>query len=101
MKVLTTPVIVCIQYFLYKITLPWSQISALVPICFGVILATVTSLDANYWGTFWGLSAGNFSIIISKFVAGPVLHSHYFAGYSRMYLCISNLGKNRNGKFEM
>ena len=25
-------------------------------------------------------TAGHFSIIISKFVAGPVLHSHYFAG---------------------
>ena len=25
---------------------------------------------------------GHFSILISKFVAGPVLHSHYFAGES-------------------
>ena len=27
-----------------------------------------------------GVVTGHFSILISKFVAGPVLHSHYFAG---------------------
>ena len=40
-------------------------------------------LDQIVWAGFlagWPGLPGHFSIIISKFVAGPVLHSHYFAG---------------------
>ena len=55
MKVMTTPCIVCLQYFLYDTTLPMNQLMALVPICVGVVLATVSSIDINFWGLFWGI----------------------------------------------
>jgi solute carrier family 35 protein E3 len=56
MKVMTTPCIVAIQYFAYNTSLPLMHGVALVPVCIGVILATVSSLDANFWGTVWGLA---------------------------------------------
>ncbi|CAD7969300.1 unnamed protein product [Amoebophrya sp. A120] len=50
LKVLTTPVIVVLQ----KATLPTSQMLALIPTCVGVVLATVTHLDANLLGGIFG-----------------------------------------------
>jgi len=55
LKVMTTPVIVAIQYFLHSNTLPTKQAIALIPICIGVCLATVTQLEANELGLFFGV----------------------------------------------
>merc|ERR1719456_1490003 len=54
MKVMTTPAIVTLQYLLYNTSLPRDQLLALAPICVGVIIATVSSIDVNFWGLFWG-----------------------------------------------
>ena len=54
LKVMTTPVIVAIQYFFYDLTLPSVQILSLIVLCTGVVLATVSSLDVNAIGLFWG-----------------------------------------------
>ncbi|KAF4666132.1 hypothetical protein FOL47_004245 [Perkinsus chesapeaki] len=56
MKVMTTPVIVVIQYICYSTTLPLIQLLALVPICLGVILATATSVEVNPLGIFFGVA---------------------------------------------
>ena len=56
MKVMTTPCIVCLQYFIYSISLPRNQLLALVPVCVGVAVATVSSIDINFWGLFWGIA---------------------------------------------
>ena len=55
-KVMTTPTIVIIQYFVHRTYLPINQAIALIPVCLGVILATVNSLDVNFWGTIFGVS---------------------------------------------
>lgn len=54
LKVLTTPVIVGLELFIYKTKLPWTQCCALIPTCIGVVLATVTHLEANLWGSIFG-----------------------------------------------
>ena len=56
LKVMTTPCIVCMQFFLYQVSLPRDQMIALVPICVGVAIATVSSIDVNFWGLFWGIA---------------------------------------------
>jgi len=56
LKVMTTPCIVCMQFFLYQVSLPRDQMIALVPICIGVVIATVSSIDINFWGLFWGIA---------------------------------------------
>lgn len=55
MKVMTTPTIVLIQYFVYRTALPLKQVIALVPVCIGVGVATVSSVETNFWGTVWGV----------------------------------------------
>ena len=55
LKVMTTPTIVTIQYFWYKTSLPAIQIISLLPVCVGVVLATVSSVDTNFNGTIFGL----------------------------------------------
>ncbi|CAD7933928.1 unnamed protein product [Amoebophrya sp. A25] len=52
LKVLTTPVIVLLQYA--KDPLPTEQLLALIPTCIGVVLATVTHLEANFLGGVFG-----------------------------------------------
>eukprot|EP00392_Amoebophrya_sp_AT5.2_P003970 g3975.t1 len=53
LKVLTTPVLVVLQRSTSQ-QLPTSQLLALVPTCVGVVLATVTHLDANLVGGVFG-----------------------------------------------
>jgi solute carrier family 35 protein E3 len=55
LKVMTTPVIVGIQFFWYNVQIPSSQLLSLVPVCVGVILATVSSVDTNWRGSLYGL----------------------------------------------
>lgn len=51
-----TPVIVVLQFVLYKMTLPKIQIASLLPICVGVGLATVSSLEVNgFKGLMYGI----------------------------------------------
>ncbi len=45
MKVMTTPVIAAIQYFGYGIRMDTKLTLSLIPICLGVILATVNDLE--------------------------------------------------------
>ena len=55
LKVLTTPTIVFIQYVFYPNYCPsLPKLLALVPICLGVVLATVSSIDLNVKGIFLG-----------------------------------------------
>jgi len=54
LKVLTTPTIIVLQHTLYKQVLPFWQIISLVPVCVGVALATVTSIEVNFWGLVFG-----------------------------------------------
>jgi solute carrier family 35 protein E3 len=54
LKVMTTPAIVLIQYVCYQTRLPLNQILALVPVCIGVVLATVSSVETNWRGTLFG-----------------------------------------------
>jgi solute carrier family 35 protein E3 len=54
LKVLTTPIIVLIQFIMYSIRLPRSQLLALVPVCAGVALATVSDLETNWRGSLFG-----------------------------------------------
>lgn len=56
MKVMTTPVIVAIQYIFYSTTLPLNQLLALLPICIGVGLATATSVQVNLLGITFGVA---------------------------------------------
>jgi solute carrier family 35, member E3 len=63
MKVMTTPTIVGIQYLVHGTRLPVYQAVALIPICIGVILATVTSVETNLWGTIFGI----IGVIVTSF----------------------------------
>jgi len=47
MKVLTTPVVVVLQNFMYGVDLPAQLKLALVPVCLGVALATVNDFSFN------------------------------------------------------
>ena len=52
MKVLTTPAIVLIQYVLYSVNVHNNLKLALLPVCIGVAMATVSDVEMNFWGTF-------------------------------------------------
>ena len=54
LKVLTTPAIVLIQFVMYNTRLPRNQLIALVPVCLGVALATVSDLETNWRGSLFG-----------------------------------------------
>jgi len=56
LKVLTTPTIVAIQFFFYRTSLSKSKILSLMPICLGVVLATVPSVEIDARGIFFGLA---------------------------------------------
>eukprot|EP00921_Rhytidocystis_pertsovi_P023746 GHVQ01038093.1.p1 GENE.GHVQ01038093.1~~GHVQ01038093.1.p1 ORF type:complete len:643 (+),score=54.64 GHVQ01038093.1:307-2235(+) len=56
LKVMTTPCIVVLQFFLYSQRLPIMQMISLVPICLGVSLATGTSGDMNVMGLVFGVA---------------------------------------------
>lgn len=56
MKVLTTPVIVIIQFVLFGVPLHNKLKLALVPICLGVAMATVNDVEVNFVGTFWAIA---------------------------------------------
>jgi len=53
MKVLTSPVIVVIQYLLFNVALHFKLKLALIPICVGVALATVSDIEVNFYGTLY------------------------------------------------
>ena len=55
LKVMTTPTIVFIQYVYYNIRLPFNQFLSLIPVCIGVALATVTSVETNVKGLVVGV----------------------------------------------
>lgn len=55
MKVLTTPVITLLQFVLYRTTVPRWELISLLPICVGVAIATVSHLEINSVGLFWGM----------------------------------------------
>jgi len=55
MKVLTSPVIVVIQYVMFNVALHWKLKLALVPICVGVALATVSDIEVNFYGTLYAI----------------------------------------------
>merc|ERR1719387_1049620 len=55
LKVMTTPVIVVLQYVCYGVKLPFWQTVSLLPVCVGVILATVTYIEFKFWGMVFGL----------------------------------------------
>jgi len=51
-----TPVLVYLQYFMHGTTIPRIQMMSLVPICVGVSMATVSSLEVNgMTGLFFGV----------------------------------------------
>ena len=55
MKVMTTPCVVALQWALFGIQLPAPLILSLLPICIGVIMATVSDVDFNFTGAAWGV----------------------------------------------
>ena len=55
MKVLTTPVVVALQFFLYSMNTPFMQMLSLVPVIVGVTLATVSHVETNFAGTVFGI----------------------------------------------
>lgn len=70
MKVMTTPVIASIEYFVYGRDLHWKLKLALVPICIGVIMATVSDLSFNFTGLIFAilgiLSTSYYQIFVKK-----------------------------------
>lgn len=54
MKVMTTPVICVLQYILHRVTVTWWELSALAPICVGVAIATVTTINGTTLGFIFG-----------------------------------------------
>lgn len=56
MKVMTTPVIVVLQFVLYGVKEDTKLILALVPVVMGVALATVNDFSFNYEGAFWAVA---------------------------------------------
>lgn len=70
MKVMTTPVIASIEYFVYGKDLHWKLKLALLPICIGVIMATVTDLSFNFTGLIFAilgiLSTSYYQIFVKK-----------------------------------
>ena len=56
MKVMTTPVIVVLQYFIYGVKEDPRLLAALVPVVIGVALATVNDFSFNAFGAFWAVA---------------------------------------------
>lgn len=56
MKVMTTPVIVVLQFFIYGVKEDYRLIAALVPVVLGVALATVNDFSFNAVGCFWAVA---------------------------------------------
>lgn len=56
MKVVTTPVIVVLQYFIYGVKEDRRLILSLIPVVIGVILATVNDVSFNLVGFFWAVA---------------------------------------------
>jgi len=52
-KVMTTPVIVLLQLSLFGVPLHPKLKLALLPVCIGVVMATVNDVELNFWGTVW------------------------------------------------
>ena len=55
MKVLTTPVVVALQFLLYSMNTLFMQMLSLVPFIVGVTLATVSHVETNFVGTVFGI----------------------------------------------
>lgn len=55
MKVLTTPVILIVQYLLYNVSVNNKLKLTLIPICIGVTLATVSDVELNLYGTIYAI----------------------------------------------
>jgi len=56
LKVLTTPTILVLEYGMYGKTMPWAQVLSLTPVCVGVVLASVSSVEGNFWGAVYGIA---------------------------------------------
>mmetsp|Transcript_23751 Transcript_23751/g.74698 ORF Transcript_23751/g.74698 Transcript_23751/m.74698 type:complete len:332 (-) Transcript_23751:531-1526(-) len=54
MKVMTTPVVVALQYLIFQVSLPMQLVLSLAPICVGVALATVSDVGFTFEGLVWG-----------------------------------------------
>lgn len=55
MKVMTSPVICVLQYVLHNVTVPFKELLALLPVCIGVALATVTTVYGSPDGFLYGI----------------------------------------------
>ena len=55
-KILTTPVVVFLQLVFYGVRLPLPLVLALVPVCIGVALASVSDVSLNAVGSFWAVA---------------------------------------------
>lgn len=55
-KVMTTPVIVVMQYYMYGVVEDPKLMAALVPVIMGVALATVNDFSFNVVGAFWAVA---------------------------------------------
>jgi solute carrier family 35 protein E3 len=55
-KVMTTPTIVHLQYLFYDTKLPFIQMVSLIPVCVGVVLATVGSVETDIRGLLFGIA---------------------------------------------
>jgi len=55
MKVMTTPAVVLIQLIGFGVKIHPKLGFSLIPICVGVVMATVNDFDLNFWGMFWAI----------------------------------------------
>ena len=94
LKVMTTPVIVALQFLLYRTALPLSQAVSLIPVCVGVSLATAANFDANARGLVYGVAAivstSVYQIMVKsvqdKLKCGPEQLLYYQSGVSGLML---------------
>lgn len=74
LKVLTSPAIVIIQYVIYRNPVPFKDCCALIPVCVGVALATVTTVQGTQLGYLFGtlgiLSTSIYQIWIKRVQVG-------------------------------
>mmetsp|Transcript_6253 Transcript_6253/g.24369 ORF Transcript_6253/g.24369 Transcript_6253/m.24369 type:complete len:330 (-) Transcript_6253:57-1046(-) len=54
MKVMTTPIVVLVQFLAFGVSLPLQLVITLIPICVGVALATVSDVHFSMEGLLWG-----------------------------------------------